>query len=75
MARSLQQQLDDLDALIAEIESTMTVANGAIVYQVRGQSVTRAALQPFYDERRRLMAETSAASAGMSSLATFTRPR
>ncbi|GMV26927.1 MAG: hypothetical protein AMXMBFR58_29580 [Phycisphaerae bacterium] len=59
MARTLTQQLDDLDAAIAQIEQ------GCQRYTMpNGQTVERANLADLYTQRRQLQGELAQASSG-----------
>ena len=58
MARTRQQQLDALDALIAQIESD----EGIEQLSASQRELRRAKLMELYDERRKLQREINASS-------------
>jgi hypothetical protein len=60
LARTYQQQLDDLDALIAQIEA----AGPNEVISVLGRSFTKRSLGDLYKERERLTPLAARAAAG-----------
>lgn len=59
MARTYQQQLDDLDSLIAQIEAS---PNQTIV--ILGRTFAKHQLKDLYDERRTLMTLAAREAAG-----------
>lgn len=65
MARTKQQQLDDLDAMIAAAEAQLTTALGTEEWSEGQQRTRQAQLDRYYAERRRLEGEAAAeASSG-----------
>ncbi len=60
MARTVQQQLDAVDALIQELEE----AQGLYENGSRSQRMVRERLQALYAERRQLMKDVQTSGAG-----------